>query len=68
MRVIKVKNEKDQLCRYCLLTPTTCNKANHLKYGDRGKVIECSEFTAKSWFNNFPIEWNGMRAKRVENY
>ena len=69
MRVIKTKDTKDNLCRYCQNDFPTCQKANHIEFGDgigNDNVIECSEFVVINWFNNFSIEGTDKFAKRVE--
>jgi hypothetical protein len=69
MRVIKTKNTKDNLCRYCQNDFATCPKANHILFGNGvgdDNVIECSEFVVTSWQNNFPIEGTDKFAKRVQ--
>ena len=68
-RVIKTKNSKDVLCKYCQLDFANCPKANHIKFGDgvgNDNVIECSEFVCKSYFNNYPIEGTKIFAERVD--
>ena len=69
MIIIKTKSTQDNLCKYCQNDFATCQKANHIEFGDgvgNDNVIECSEFIVKSWFNNFPIEGTGRYAKRVD--
>lgn len=69
MRVIKTKDTKDHLCKYCQNDFATCPKANNIKFGDgfgNDNVIECSEFVVTSCFNNFPIAGTDIFAKRVD--
>lgn len=69
MRIIQTKCTKDNLCKYCSNDFATCPKANHIVFGNglgNDNVIECSEFSVTSWFNNFPIEGTNRFAKRVE--
>ena len=69
MRVIKTKDSKDVLCKYCQNDFASCPKANHIKFGDgvgNDNVIECSEFVCTSYFNSFPIEGTKIFAERVD--
>lgn len=68
MRVIKTKDTKDNLCKYCQNDFATCPKANHIEFGNgvgNDNVIECSEFVCINYFNNFPIEGTNKFVKRV---
>ena len=69
MRIIKTKCTKDNLCKYCSNDFATCPKANHIVFGDgvgNDNVIECSEFSPISYFNNYPIEGTDRFAKKVD--
>ena len=69
MRVIKTKTTIDNLCDYCSLHPATCPKATHIVFGNgigNDNIIECSEFSVKSFHNNFPIEGTNIIAKKDE--
>ena len=69
IRVLKTTSSKDNMCDYCQNIFATCNKANHIKFGDgigNDNVIECSELVIKNYFNNYPIVGTDTFAERID--
>lgn len=68
IRVKKTISSKDNLCNYCENNFATCNKANHIRFGDgvgNDNVTECSELSVK-YFNNYPIVGTDSFAELVD--
>lgn len=62
MRVTKIKNLKDQICKYCSIQKNRqfieCFPG-YIEFGNgigNDNVIACSEFSPISYYNNYPIE------------
>jgi hypothetical protein len=67
--VKKTVSSKDNMCNYCQNNFATCDKANHIKFGDgtgNDNVTECSELVIKSYFNNYPIVGTDTFAERID--
>ena len=69
IRVKKTISSKDNICNYCQNDFATCDKPNHIKFGDgvgNDNVTECSELVIKSYFNNYPIVGTDTFAERID--